>query len=170
MKLLGPLLGVLMAGASFGASRDIATPDFQKHVIPLLGKLGCSSAKCHGSFQGQGGLRLSLFGFDFQQDHAALIAKDSSGKQNRVNTKSPKQSLILLKATKFVKHKGGEIIEPDSWEYRLLHRWIESGAPGTAIHASERVRLKKQPEYSNEGVLFFEKKLVTNLMFLKRTK
>ena len=128
MKLLGPLLGVLMAGASFGASRDIATPDFQKHVIPLLGKLGCSSAKCHGSFQGQGGLRLSLFGFDFQQDHEALIAKDSSGKQNRVDTKSPKQSLILLKATKSVKHKGGEIIEPDSWEYRLLHRWIESGA------------------------------------------
>ena len=36
------------------------TPDFQKHVVPLLGKLGCSSAKCHGSFQGQGGFRLSF--------------------------------------------------------------------------------------------------------------
>ena len=68
MKILGPLLSVLMAGASFGASRDIVTPGFQKHVVPLLGKLGCSSAKCHGSFQGQGGFRLSLFGFDLVID------------------------------------------------------------------------------------------------------
>ena len=66
---------------------------------------------------------------------------------------------MLLKATKSVKHKGGEIIEPDSWEYRLLHSWIKSGAPGTAIHESERVRLKKQPEFSSEGVQFFEKKI-----------
>ena len=175
MKLFWLLLSVLMAGVSFGASKDIvapvasrfaqanldksAAPDFQKHVVPLLGKLGCSSAKCHGSFQGQGGFRLSLFGFDFQQDHAALTAKASSGKQNRVNLKSPDQSLMLLKATKSVKHKGGEIIEPDSWEYRLLHRWIESGALGTAIHESERVRLKKQPEFSAEGIQFFEKNI-----------
>ena len=159
MKILGPLLSVLMAGASFGASRDIATPGFQKHVVPLLGKLGCSSAKCHGSFQGQGGFRLSLFGFNFQQDHAALMAKDSLGKQNRANLKSPDQSLILLKATKSVKHKGGEIIELDSWEYRLLHRWIEAGAPGTVVHESERVRLKKQPEFSADEIQFFEKKI-----------
>ena len=88
-----------------------------------------------------------------------MLAKDSSGKQNRVNLKSPAKSLMLLKATKSVKHKGGEIIEPDSWEYQLLHSWIKSGAPGTAIHESERVRLKKQPEFSGEGVQFFEKKI-----------
>jgi len=46
-----------------------SVPDFQKHIVPLLGKLGCSSAKCHGSFQGAGDFRLSLFGFDFQKDH-----------------------------------------------------------------------------------------------------
>ena len=39
----------------FAKQDSSATPDFQKHVIPLLGKLGCSSAKCHGSFQGAGG-------------------------------------------------------------------------------------------------------------------
>ena len=54
------------------ASRDsLAVPDFQRHVVPLLGRLGCNSAKCHGSFQGQGDFRLSLFGFDFQSDYAA---------------------------------------------------------------------------------------------------
>ncbi len=52
-------------------------PDFQKHIVPLLGKLGCSSAKCHGSFQGAGDFRLSLFGFDFQRDHAALVGEAS---------------------------------------------------------------------------------------------
>ena len=56
------------------AQPDIGSvPDFQKHIVPLLGKLGCSSAKCHGSFQGAGDFRLSLFGFDFQKDHAALL-------------------------------------------------------------------------------------------------
>ena len=57
------------------AQRDAQVePDFQMHVVPLLGKLGCNSAKCHGSFQGQGDFRLSLFGFDFQSDHTALHA------------------------------------------------------------------------------------------------
>src|SRR6185312_10298889 len=28
-------------------------PSFQKHVLPLMSKLGCSGRACHGSFQGQ---------------------------------------------------------------------------------------------------------------------
>ena len=62
----------------FAAPDVREVPDFQKHVIPLLGRLGCNSAKCHGSFQGQGGFRLSLFGFDFASDHAALTAEATS--------------------------------------------------------------------------------------------
>ena len=43
------------------AVRDTeAVPDFQRHISPLLGRLGCNSAKCHGSFQGQGDLQLLL--------------------------------------------------------------------------------------------------------------
>ena len=48
------------------------TPDFQRHVMPLLGKLGCNGRACHGSFQGRGGFRLSLFGYDFEMDHKGL--------------------------------------------------------------------------------------------------
>ena len=80
IRTLGFLISFLLAGILSGkAVEGIASPelrfakpgssgvpDFQKHVIPLLGKLGCSSAKCHGSFQGAGEFRLSLFGFDFQ--------------------------------------------------------------------------------------------------------
>ncbi len=52
----------------FGTASE-ETPDFQKHVSPLLGRLGCNGRACHGSFQGQGGFRLSLFGYDFKADH-----------------------------------------------------------------------------------------------------
>ena len=49
----------------FAAAEGEETPSFQRHVLPLMGRLGCNGRACHGSFQGQGGFRLSLFGFDF---------------------------------------------------------------------------------------------------------
>src|SRR5262245_3679041 len=57
--------------ARFAAAE--AQPSFQKHVLPLMSKVGCSGRACHGSFQGQGGFRLSLFGYDFKQDREALL-------------------------------------------------------------------------------------------------
>ena len=84
----------------FADNDSKSLPDFQKHIVPLLGKLGCSSAKCHGSFQGAGDFRLSLFGFDFQRDHAALTGEASSKDGNRINLTAPDRSLILLKPTK----------------------------------------------------------------------
>src|SRR6478735_5167367 len=72
------------------------TPNFQRHVIPLMGRLGCNGRACHGSFQGQGGFRLSLFGYDFKADHDAVLG----GMEPRVNAKSPTDSLILRKPTK----------------------------------------------------------------------
>src|SRR5262245_50151293 len=54
----------------FSDGKTPEEPSFQRHVSPLLGRLGCNGRACHGSFQGQGGFRLSLFGFDFQADHA----------------------------------------------------------------------------------------------------
>src|ERR1041385_2185722 len=60
-------------------------PSFQRHVVPLLGRLGCNGRACHGSFQGQGGFKLSLFGYDFQADHEALLG----GKTPPVNVTEP---------------------------------------------------------------------------------
>ena len=54
-----------------GLSRD---------VIPALTKAGCNSGACHGSFQGRGGLRLSLLGFDPAHDFEALT-KASRGRR-----------------------------------------------------------------------------------------
>src|ERR1051325_2080100 len=72
-----------------------AVPSYQKHVLPLMSKLGCSGRACHGSFQGQGGFRLSLFGYDFKLDHEALRGGDDP----RVSLKSPHDSLVLRKPT-----------------------------------------------------------------------
>ena len=46
-------------------------PGFTRHVQPLLAKTGCSGRACHGSFQGQNGFRLSLFGSDPKLDFDA---------------------------------------------------------------------------------------------------
>src|SRR5438105_3934202 len=67
----------------FAETDGTETPSFQRHVLPLLGRLGCNGRACHGSFQGQGGFRLSLFGYDFSSDHAALVG----GKTPRVDLK-----------------------------------------------------------------------------------
>ena len=119
------------------AVRDTeAVPDFQRHISPLLGRLGCNSAKCHGSFQGQGDLQLSLFGFNFALDHHSLTSAASSEEGPRINGSHPEESLIVLKPTEQTDHEGGQRFETGSWEHHLLLRWIESGAQGA--HTAEK--------------------------------
>ena len=122
-------------------------PSFRRHVIPLLSRVGCSARECHGSFAGQGGFRLSLFGYDFEADHKALT-EDAGGDEGevRVNLKDPAKSLLLLKPTVQMKHKGKERFKKDSWEYNLLLRWITSGAKDDAAQAPEFDRLEISPK------------------------
>lgn len=114
----------------FAESGTTETPDFQKHIVPLLGRLGCNGRSCHGSFQGRGGMRLSLFGYDFRMDHEALTAQASSADSARLDRQQPDQSLILLKPTLQIEHEGGERFAVGSWQYHLLRRWIEASANG----------------------------------------
>ena len=99
----------------FVAATATETPDFQKHIVPLLGKLGCNGRACHGSFQGRGGFRLSLFGYDFATDHDELYG--------RVDTESAAQSLILQKGLMEIQHEGGQRLKSGSWEHHLMLRW-----------------------------------------------
>jgi hypothetical protein len=108
----------------FSADGVEEVPSFQKHVVPLFGRLGCNGRACHGSFQGRGGFRLSLFGYDFKADHEALFAKDSP----RVDPAKPLDSLIITKPTDADLHEGGQRYAKDSWQYHVLRRWIEGGA------------------------------------------
>ncbi len=113
---------VTAAPQRWGSGGAGGVPDFSRQVQPLLGKMGCSNRACHGSFQGQAGFRLSLFGSDPKFDHDALL-------KDRIDVKEPDDSLTLLKATRQVSHKGGKRFEMDSWQYRLLREWIAAGAP-----------------------------------------
>ena len=98
----------------------------------LFGRMGCNAGSCHGSFQGKGGFRLSLFGYDPDKDYAALT-RDGHGR--RIDPADPDSSLLLLKATGQVAHGGGTRFGKDSWQYQLLReldrRRARRGTPGS---------------------------------------
>lgn len=128
------LLAMLGARPSWGGGVEpVRLPDgsalsrveFDRHVASLFGRLGCNAGNCHGSFQGRGGLNLSLFGADPARDFAA-IARGAAGR--RVNVIDPDRSLVLLKATGQVPHEGGQRFARDSWEYCVIRAWIADGA------------------------------------------
>ena len=104
---------------------ELAAVDFDRHVAGLFGRLGCNTGACHGSFQGRGGLNLSLFGHDPARDFRSLT-RDAMGR--RVTPLDPDRSLLLLKATGRLPHEGGRRFAADSWEYRVIRSWIAGGA------------------------------------------
>jgi hypothetical protein len=107
----------------------IDTVDFERHVMGLLSKTGCNAGSCHGSFQGKNGFRLSLFGYEPNLDHG-WITKDTLGR--RVNTASPDDSLLLLKAAGRMPHDGGMRFGKESWAYQIFRQWIADGAKHTS--------------------------------------
>ena len=142
----------------FASSPEGESPDFQKHIIPLLGKLGCNGRACHGSFQGRGGFQLSLFGYDFRADHAAML-DESTG---RIDLQDPDESLVLAKPLDGDFHEGGERFEKNSWQHRVLRTWIQQGASNHSPEPKQLERLEVQP---NE-IEFTESKEQTKLRVL----
>ena len=142
-----PATPVVPSAAQRFAAADVAeVPDFQKHIVPLLGKLGCNGRACHGSFQGRGGFRLSLFGYDFATDHAELYG--------RVDTETAAQSLILQKGLMEIQHEGGQRLKPGSWEHHLMLRWVQAGAPPRIQDPPALVKLEVTPaeiQFSSAG-------------------
>ena len=96
------LLAVPGAVADDGAVKlpdgtELVEVDFERHVAGLFSRLGCNAAACHGSFQGKGGFRLSLFGQSSEMDHAAVLG---AGGTSRVAIDTPDNSAILAKPAK----------------------------------------------------------------------
>lgn len=151
MKALGTLLVVLTlpgsvvaadavvetASKRFASADATETPDFQRHVVPLLGKMGCNGRACHGSFQGRGGFRLSLFGYDFESDHGELYG--------RVDPEVPGESLILQKPLMEIPHEGGQRLKPGSWQHRILLNWVKADSPERPKDAAKLVKLDVTP-------------------------
>ncbi len=98
---------------------------FVRDVMPILSHAGCNNGTCHGAAKGKNGFKLSLRGYDPDFDYELLI-EDISGR--RFNRAFPEQSLMLLKPTSEVPHKGGQVIVPGNRDYSVIHQWIAEGA------------------------------------------
>ena len=103
---------------------EIQPVHFANDIVPILSKLGCNSGGCHGKASGQNGFKLSVFGFDPEADHSAIL-KEARGR--RVQMSNPERSLILLKPTAQVPHGGGRRMPVDSPDHQLLLQWVKQG-------------------------------------------
>jgi hypothetical protein len=155
MRAAYPLLAALLfITPAFGGpvvlpdGGRIESVDFERHVQGLFGKLGCNAGACHGSFQGKGGLYLSLFGHSPEKDLLAFT-RESMGR--RISIANPDASLLLLKASGQAPHGGGKRIDVGSWQYHVLREWIAGGAKWTPSTGNVK-RLEVTP-----GELLFAK-------------
>lgn len=115
---------------------------FVTDVLPVLNKAGCNMGACHAAQYGQGGFKLSVFGFDPDADREAIV-RDRH--QRRVNLIEPQKSLFLQKPSMQVAHGGGRRLDKDSRDYELLAAWLKSGAPGPVKEPPVVTELKLAP-------------------------
>ena len=101
--------------------------DYLEQVRPVLYKAGCNMGACHAAQHGQGGFKLSVFGFDPLADRTVIV-RENFGR--RINQLDPTASLLLRKATMQIPHGGGRRLEIGSRDYDLLKTWIRGGAAG----------------------------------------
>ena len=125
-------LSVLLLARQAGAKEappatQPAQWSFRNDVQPVLTKAGCNSGACHGAAAGKNGFHLSLRGYDDEGDYWTLTRQFLG---RRINPADPAHSLMLLKPTTALPHKGGLRFKTDSIEYRILSQWIAEGAPG----------------------------------------
>lgn len=102
------------------------TPPFRTGVLPILTKAGCNTGACHGAATGQGEFKLSLLGYDPEEDYERMT-RESGGR--RLAVAHPAESLLLRKPSGEVEHDGGRKLRHDSDGYELVRRWIAAGAP-----------------------------------------
>ena len=129
-----PLAVTLSISVAFSTdiAAEKATPaerklNFVHDVVPILTKAHCNAGACHAKADvGQRGFRLSLLGFEPQDDYEHIV-KEAKGR--RVFPNAPEQSLLLLKATNQVPHGGGVKLEPGSKNYQTIVDWIGQGMP-----------------------------------------
>src|SRR5262245_14128197 len=132
----------LAAAPAWADDQPPSRVSFSRDVVPVLTRAGCNSGACHGSFQGRGGFRLSLLGFDAQADYEAIV-REARGR--RVFPALPEQSLILRKPTGSIAHGGGKRLDPASESYRVLRDWIGGGLPGVGRKEPAITRIEATP-------------------------
>ena len=113
----------MLSGLAVNAAEDTS---FRTEILPILTKAGCNTGACHGAAVGQGGFRLSLLGYDPEEDHFR-ITREFAGR--RVDVETPHESLLLRMARGELDHEGGRRLRRDSTGHIALAKWIGAGAP-----------------------------------------
>lgn len=134
----------LLCTAQVGFTAEVDRPlNFVNDVVPILTKSGCNAGGCHAkAVTGQRGFRLSLLGFEPEEDYEHIVKE---GKGRRVFRPAPEQSLLLLKAANIVPHGGGVKLDPNSESYRTIVRWITQGLPYGSTNDAQLVRIEVSP-------------------------
>jgi len=107
------------------AQKDRAV-SFNLDVMPVFMRTGCNSGGCHGAARGKDGFRLSLFGYNPNDDYKNLT-REMVGR--RVNLAIPEESTLIEKAIGSVPHSGNQCFDEKSEYYATLIEWISNGTP-----------------------------------------
>ncbi len=67
---------------------------FANQIVPIFTKNGCNGGGCHGKAAGQNGFRLSLLGFEPEEDYEHLV-REARGR--RLFPADPARSLLITK-------------------------------------------------------------------------
>jgi hypothetical protein len=117
-------------------------PTFVNDVEPVLTRAGCNQGACHGAASGKGGFKLSLLAYDPVLDYDAITR---ANRARRVSPAQPDSSLLLLKPTLTVFHRGGRRLARGTADYRLLRDWIAGGMPSPIATLPHVTRLELVP-------------------------
>ncbi len=136
------LLAALFATAPCLAADEPRPLNFANDIMPILTKGGCNGGGCHGKADGQNGFKLSLLGFEPEEDYEHIV-KEARGR--RVFPAAPEQSLLLTKGTAELPHGGGKKLDPASEDYADLVRWIGEGMPYGKDTDPKMARISVEP-------------------------
>ena len=137
-------------------------PSFVKDITLVLTKGGCNASSCHGGVKGRGGFKLSLDALDPGEDYKWIVQgggyqvltdEVAEPRIPRVDRKSPKDSLLLLKPTLQVSHGGLRKFGTDSPDYETILNWIDSGAPYQDPGEPEGARIERIEVFPSQVVL-----------------
>jgi hypothetical protein len=127
-----------------GRAADTRPLSFINDIQPILTKTGCNAGACHAkAITGQRGFRLSVLGFESEEDYEAIVKQ---GKGRRVFPPAPEESLLITKGAAIVPHTGGKKLEPGSENYKTLVRWIAEGMNYTVPNEPKIAGIDVEPK------------------------
>ena len=130
-----------LGGSVHAAERPVS---FVNDVVPVLTKAGCNMGTCHAKAGGgQNGFQLSLLGFEPAEDFEHIVLE---ARGRRLFFANPDRSLLLLKASGQVPHRGGVRLPVSSPGYAAIREWIRLGVPLDGANSPKLTGIEVEPK------------------------